>query len=396
MGKKIILMLCLILLTSCTNNSENNNAVAQKSVSIQNSEAKKSISTLNSATMNIFKEHRRVERISENFTAKFVEKNVNELNDLDYAKLRNEEYIELKDGFVDLLPFMNRIAPNVKYLKIDTGSGSFTKEHIEDLTQINQYHLDAVEIYAPEGFEDISFIDRYSYVSLSFDSEKNKFPRSAEDYGLKGDIISYTKYIKDGMVYELIDSNETYKGEYDTYIKSKMLVSKIIDDEGDQVKFELVQTIEPERFFEWTSEAFYLEDVNFDGYDDIVIQIGHQGGKGTIMYSGYLYDNGEYMHNQSFSEFPYLSIDKENKKLHSWVRNSASGMSEWIVEYKDGEFREISELSWVLDNEDNLIVRIDGGEPVVVDNYDERWYEWLRDYEFENFSVVDDFATKTT
>ncbi len=377
MSKKIILILCLILLTSCTNNSENNNVVEFKSISLQNSELK-----------NVYKEYRRVERIRENFTAKFVEKNINELNDLDYAKLRNEEYIELKDGFVDLLPFMNTIAPNVKYLKIDMGSGSFTKEQIEDLTKLN--NLEALEIYAPDGFEDISFIDKYSYVSLSFDSEKNKFPRSAEVYGLKGDIISYTKYKKDGMAYELIDSNETYEGEYDTYIKSKMLVSKIIDDEGDQVKLELVQTIEPERFFEWTSKAFYLEDVNFDGYDDIVIQIGHQGGKGIIMYSCYLYDNGEYIHNPSFSEFPYLSIDKENKKLRSWVQNSASSSTEWIVEYKNGEFREISEVSGVFDNEDNLIVRIDGGEPFIVDNYDERWHDG--DYEFENFSVVDDFV----
>ncbi len=382
MGRTSVLMLCLVLLTSCTNSSVNNGGVVFESFSIENSNID-----------NVFKEYERFEELRTSFTAKFFNKNPADVNDLDYAKLRNEEYIELKGGDVDLLPYMNNISPSVKYLKIEKESGFFTKEDIEALTQLSQ--LKAVEIYASDGFEDISFIDNYLYGNLSFDSEEYTFPKSVEDYGLTGDITSYTKYRKDGMVYELVDSNETYDGDYATYIKSKMFVSKIIVDESDEVEFELVQIIEPERFV-MNSEGFYLEDVNFDGYDDIVIQIGHQGARGTITYSCYLFDNGEYVHNQSFSEFPYLSMDKENKKLHSWVKNSASSETEWIVEYKDGEFTAISELNLTIDNEDNSIVQLDGGEPYYVENYDERWKGKPRDYDFEIFSVVDYFVTKTT
>lgn len=57
----------------------------------------------------------------------------------------------------------------------------------------------------------------------------------------------------------------------------------------------------------------YFEDVTFDGENDIVISLGHQGASGTEVHCAYVYIDGEYVYTKSFEEIPNYQIDNDNK-----------------------------------------------------------------------------------
>ena len=60
-----------------------------------------------------------------------------------------------------------------------------------------------------------------------------------------------------------------------------------------------------------------LEDITFDGHDDIVISLGHAGSHGDEVYCAYVYELGEFVYHRSFEFIPNPEVDAVNKRILS-------------------------------------------------------------------------------
>lgn len=79
----------------------------------------------------------------------------------------------------------------------------------------------------------------------------------------------------------------------------------------------------------------HFEDVTFDGSDDLLIFLGHVGVCGAMSYIAYIYEDGQYVYNNSFERIPQPKIDTENKLIKGWLRDSASVYDDYTYRYDE-------------------------------------------------------------
>jgi hypothetical protein len=79
----------------------------------------------------------------------------------------------------------------------------------------------------------------------------------------------------------------------------------------------------------------HFEDVTFDNHDDLLIFLGQAGNCGVNIYAAYIYENGQYVYNNSFEEIPEPEIDSDNKLIKGWVRDSAVAYVDFTYRYDE-------------------------------------------------------------
>ncbi len=371
----LITMTMIFLLASC---GEDVNSEVVKEEVVKTDEIDKIDKTLD-------------EVLLKQYIARRYDKDVDKINEVDYLRLREEEYIELDNSYVNLIYNLNTIAPKVKFLKIYKDSGVFKEDETKVFTEL--LYLQAVDIYCAEGFEDVVFVNGLNYAQLRVDYETSSLPRESINHAnaLEGDIVTYARYKKDGMVYEHLDSNVVYSVDGEDYVKSKLFVSKEEYDK-ENGKENLLQTFDTKRL-QYNDETLFLKDVNFDGDDEVIVKIGTFGGKGFTRYSCYLYNQGQYEINESFAEYQNLALDSENKRLIS-ANNGSSNTETWHeVEYINGIFETTGGVSLSYYYEElKTKVTIDYGESFLVDDIDDLNIDYLTYRNLEHFDVVEDFV----
>ena len=82
-----------------------------------------------------------------------------------------------------------------------------------------------------------------------------------------------------------------------------------------------------------------LEDVTFDGKDDIVIFLGHQGTRGVMYSCAYIYTDMGFVYCRSFEEIPNYDIDTENMLITGRITSSAASYSAMQYSYDSSENR---------------------------------------------------------
>lgn len=89
-----------------------------------------------------------------------------------------------------------------------------------------------------------------------------------------------------------------------------------------------------------------LKDLNFDGQDDIAIPLGNYGNQRIQYEDGYLWDKIQktYVPVKQLKEIANLRIDKEERCLFSFSRESAASYHYERYEYVDAEFVKTAEL----------------------------------------------------
>ncbi len=93
-------------------------------------------------------------------------------------------------------------------------------------------------------------------------------------------------------------------------------------------------------FGEYQRDGFWLEDINFDGVKDIVLDKGSFGNQGAHYEYGWIWDREqeEYVFSESYAEIPNPMADSGNKLVRGSFRNSAGSHSFWIYRYEEGKF----------------------------------------------------------
>jgi len=94
-------------------------------------------------------------------------------------------------------------------------------------------------------------------------------------------------------------------------------------------------------------DIFYSTDVNFDGYNDILILNGYYGNQVGTYYTCWLWNNkiNSFIKNDSFSWIMNVSIDKKNSMILSSWRNWAASHSWAMYKYIKGKYVMVSRLT---------------------------------------------------
>lgn len=93
-------------------------------------------------------------------------------------------------------------------------------------------------------------------------------------------------------------------------------------------------------------ESFYLIDVNFDGYNDIVVLQAAGGMQGMHTYDCFTWNEGaSWFEAAPFPDWGFVSVDSERKMLLTAWRNWAASHGWAIYEYIDGVLTKTNECS---------------------------------------------------
>ncbi len=89
------------------------------------------------------------------------------------------------------------------------------------------------------------------------------------------------------------------------------------------------------------------EDVTFDGYEDLLISLGHAGAQGAEVYCAYVFDGEkeEYVYAPSFEEICNYRVDQYRHEISSYSRSNAfndNNAGYWYFK-PENSFRKISE-----------------------------------------------------
>jgi len=95
----------------------------------------------------------------------------------------------------------------------------------------------------------------------------------------------------------------------------------------------------------------HLEDVTFDGEEDLLIFLGYQGVHATQVYCAYIHRNGTYEYESSFEQIPNYEVDREAGLIKGYARNSADSYVDYEYAYEDGAFVEKVSINYVFEEE---------------------------------------------
>lgn len=97
----------------------------------------------------------------------------------------------------------------------------------------------------------------------------------------------------------------------------------------------------------------HLEDVNFDGKEDLIIFLGHAGAHGVQYSCAYLCTDEGYEYCKSFERIPNYSVDTENQVVAGQLTSSARSISkvQYVYDEAAKEFVKTSEKDYEYDEE---------------------------------------------
>lgn len=183
----------------------------------------------------------------------------------------------------------------------------------------------------------------------------------AEDY-----LEVYNKKVegnKSYQVYTFLDK------KYDYHNNDLGKISLIIEDLSkvglSEKEYQIIDVTTPEyidkSFGEWNTHKMQFGDLNFDGYEDMYMDIMQSGNKSYKCYYAFLWEEEkqQYIEDESFTCFWYnfdsFVIDKENKRIVYGKKMTASDYYYGIIKYLKGEFIETESLELTNNQNNNYI-----------------------------------------
>lgn len=103
------------------------------------------------------------------------------------------------------------------------------------------------------------------------------------------------------------------------------------------------ENVEKDRYV-WDACDFeaHLEDVTFDGREDLVISLGQSGNRGDYIYGVYVYEDGFYQYKPGFEEIPNYETDEDEQVIRGWSLDGPCSAATYIYKYEDGDFEQIA------------------------------------------------------
>ena len=150
---------------------------------------------------------------------------------------------------------------------------------------------------------------------------------------MEGDTIKeYIRVVENDRVYELFTLFDNNDRKFSEFHETRLFISDIIDGEYLYlVSFEI-----PERRAN-ASGGLILLDIDFDGINDVLVWLGHEGNQGIITYAAFLSRSYTYIET-NFHEIPFPVIDNANERFKGSVRNWAASHYIILYEFINDEF----------------------------------------------------------
>ncbi len=306
---------------------------------------------------------------------------ISSLEELKY--LKNLEYLSVTRALFDGLEGIENFQELAQLRLFRSDYAVFSGEDAEYLKKLPK--LEMLDIEA-QDFEDIGFIENYDSVRVSINrhSVDSLFSKMLkEKFGIDDKIYAYVKKQQGELFVEEIVTDVTSIG----YLNDGILNIYKIED-GQKA---LIQSIKND-----VDAYAYITivDVNFDGFDDILVYYDSVGNQAGSIYHCYLYNDGLYEEYSDFTQILNPSIDVVNKMVYSSNRGSASNRLYMIYQFIDGEFV-------VTDTLDRDYFITDDGQEVISftesrnvnTSVEERYYSGLEytEEDLRSLFFVDDF-----
>lgn len=283
-----------------------------------------------------------------NSVERFFNKDADELTQEDLNLLAGL-YAFILDSFctpVTSLSDLSELFPSLRHIHI-----GFSWHNAAELSEIDLAilrdlpYLRAVELFV-DGLPCLDFITGLPYVSLRYtedaiESTRNNLAQASvlgRDFiesQMVGRIREYIRVIIGERVYELIVTDYISITDSFGYIphEARLFVSEKRDGE-----YYLLDILDIPGRFGNASGGLILMDVNFDGHRDILVLRGHSGTQGSVSFTCFIYHEGTYTHNPSFSGISNPRIDAQNQRILSVWRNWAASHGRAMFLYVDGVF----------------------------------------------------------
>ena len=103
------------------------------------------------------------------------------------------------------------------------------------------------------------------------------------------------------------------------------------------------ENMEKDRYV-WDACDFvaHLEDVTFDGRDDLIIFLGHLGNRGEMIHGAYVFEDGFYHYKPGFEDIPNYEVDLESQAIRGWQLDGPITEWEFVFKYQNGDFEMLS------------------------------------------------------
>lgn len=103
------------------------------------------------------------------------------------------------------------------------------------------------------------------------------------------------------------------------------------------------ENMEEDRYV-WDACDFtaHLEDVTFDGEDDLLLFLGQAGSHGDYVYGAYVCEDGFYQYKPGFEDIPNYEVDVEEQVIRGWTMDNAIMEVDYAFKYQNGDFEMIS------------------------------------------------------
>jgi len=292
---------------------------------------------------------------------RFFNKSIDELTQMDFdllAGLYSFRINAFRPTPLTSLRDLPELFPELRHIKF-----SGAAEEVDFAILREMPSLRAVEISMGSEIS-FDFVIGLPYVSLSGPNNPHEASVLGRDFiesHMSGRIREYVRVVVDERVYELIVSDYT-NFDYDFWVD--MHEVKVFVSQKSEDGYYLIQVLDVPGRIGNASGGLIIADVNFDGQRDILVSQGHFGNQGLVTFACFIYNNGVYKLNESFSDIPNPAIDNENNKILSTWRNWAASHSWAMFSYIDGEFIKTNMLTtspeeWGIRDEGELNYPID-------------------------------------
>ena len=189
---------------------------------------------------------------------------------------------------------------------------------VEITSDRNNYHLNTL-CYIKET----DFDGYWERALLDADFVRNKM--------VGNDIREYVRIIENNRAYELFTLTDSENREFADFHETRLFISNIIDGEYDYlVSFNITGRRAN------AHAGLVLVDVDFDGANDVLVWLGHEGNQGVISYAAFLSRGDSYIES-NFEDIPFPALANTNDRIMGGIRSWAAGHYSFLYAFIDGK-----------------------------------------------------------
>lgn len=132
----------------------------------------------------------------------------------------------------------------------------------------------------------------------------------------------------------LVEPDDEYSHKRDYFFYAADEIISVI------VEYPLSSEIDANRYVYGACDfTAKLQDVTFDGNDDLIIDLGYAGAQGVQVHCAYIYTEAGFVYDNTFEEIPNYMIDEVNQVILGDYRSDAETYVECKYIYNEAEGR---------------------------------------------------------